>query len=146
MKTRNILIFLLGFLGLGALYGGGVLIFSPSGELMGMPLKMLQYSPFSNFLIPGIILFFILGMLPIVVIYALIRKPEWRLPEYVNVFTDMHWAWTFSVYIAFSLIIWIQTEMMILKAVHWSHSLYIGIAIIILFVTILPQNRSVFKK
>ena len=146
MKTRNILIFLLAFLGLGALGGGGVFILSPSGEMMGMPLKMIQSSPFSNFLIPGIILFVVLGLMPILLIYALIQKPKWRFPEYFNVFTDMHWAWTYTIYSAFALIIWIQTEMMFLKAVHWSHSLYMGIALVILFVTMLPQIRLLYKK
>lgn len=146
MKTRNILIFLLGFLGLGALGGGGVFILSPSGEMIGMPLKMIQSSPFSSFLIPGIILFVVLGLMPILIIYALIRKPKWRLPEYFNIFNDMHWAWTYTIYTSFALIIWIQTEEIYLKSVHWSHSLYMGVALVILFVTLLPQMRLLYKK
>jgi len=122
------------------------LILSPSGRLMGMPLNMLHSSPFSNFLIPGIILFILLGCLPIILIYALILKPKWRFPEYFNFFNDMQWAWSYTVYISFALIIWIQTEMTYLKAVHWSHSRYMGIAILILFVTLLPQLRLLYKK
>jgi hypothetical protein len=146
MKTRNILIFLLAFLGLGALGGGGVFILSPSGEMMGMPVKIIQSSPFSNFLIPGIILFVVLGLMPILLIYALIQKPKWRFPEFFNFFNDMHWAWTYTIYSAFALIIWIQTEEIYLKSVHWSHSLYMGIALMILFVTLLPQIRLLYKK
>jgi len=146
MKTRNILIFLLGFLGLGAVGGGGVLIYSPSGELMGMPLTIIQSSPFSSFLIPGFILFVVLGILPLILIYALIKKPKWRFAEFFNFFNDMHWAWSYTVYTGFALIIWIQTEMMYLKAVHWSHSLYMGIAICILFVAMLRQVRLNYKK
>lgn len=146
MKIRNILIFLLGFLGLGALGGGGVLILSPSGEMMGMPVKIIQSSPFSNFLIPGIILFVVFGLTPILLIYALIQKPKWRFPEFFNFFNDMHWAWTYTIYIAFALIIWIQTEMMYLKAIHWSHCLYMAIALVILFITMLPQIRLLYKK
>ena len=40
MKTKDILVFLHGFLGLGAFGGGGVLIYSPSGEMMGMPVNL----------------------------------------------------------------------------------------------------------
>ena len=50
---RNILIGLLAFLGVGAIFGGGALIISPSGELPGMPLSMIKDSPFPNFLIPS---------------------------------------------------------------------------------------------
>jgi len=146
MKTRNFLIFILGFLGFGALGGGGVLIISPSGELIGMPLSIIQNSPFVNFLIPGIILFTLLGILPVVLMYALIKKPKWRLPEFFNVFNDMYWAWSYSVYTGLGLIIWIQTEMIIMKSVHWSQSLYMGIAILLLFVTLLPRVRLIYKK
>jgi len=146
MKTRNFLIFILGFLGFGALGGGGVLIISPSGELIGMPLSIIQNSPFVNFLIPGIILFTLLGIQPVVLMYALIKKPKWRLPEFFNVFNDMYWAWSYSVYTGLGLIIWIQTEMIIMKSVHWSQSLYMGIAILLLFVTLLPRVRLIYKK
>jgi len=146
MKTRNLLVFLLGFLGVGAFGGGGVFILSPGGEMMGMPVSAIGNSPFSSFLIPGIILFTVLGLLPLLLVYALIKKPGWRSPEYFNFFNDMHWAWTYSVYAGFALIIWIQTEMICMKTVHWSQSLYMGIALAILFVALLPQVRMVYKK
>jgi len=146
MKTRNFLIFLLGLLGFGAIGGGGVLIISPSGELIGMPLSIIQNSPFINFLIPGIILFTVLGILPVVLMYALIKKPKWQLPEFFNVFKDMYWAWSYCVYTGFALIIWIQTEMTVMKTVHWLQSLYMGIAILLLLVTLLPQVRLMYKK
>jgi hypothetical protein len=146
MKARNILIFLFVFLGLGALGGGGVLIMSPSGDMMGMPVSAIGSSPFNNFLIPGILLFTVLGVMPLLLVYALIKKPDWRLPEFFNFFYDMHWAWTFSVYTGFGLIIWIQTEMVFMKTIHWSHTLYMFIALIILFVVLLPQVRILYKK
>jgi hypothetical protein len=64
--TRNILLILLVFLGLGAIGGGGALIISPSGDLLKMPVSLIEKSPFSNFLVPGIILFSILGLVPII--------------------------------------------------------------------------------
>ena len=41
---------------------GAVLIIDPSGELMHMPPDMLAHSPFHDFLIPGLILFFVNGV------------------------------------------------------------------------------------
>lgn len=148
MKTktaRNILLILLAFLGLGAIFGGGVLIISPSGELFGMPLSMLANSPFNNFLVPGIILFTVLGIAPVGVTIALIKKPEYKFAELFNFYKDMYWAWTYCIYIAFALIIWIQIEMTFLRAVHWSHSIYIFLAVAILFVALLPQVRNQYK-
>jgi hypothetical protein len=144
--ARNILLFLLTFLGIGAVFGGGVLIISPDGKLLGMPLSLLENSPFDSFFIPGIILLTILGLIPICTIFALVKKPKSELAERLNFFSDMHWAWTYSIYIAFALIIWIQVEMIFLRAVHWLHSFYMFIGIAIIFVALLPQVRNLYKQ
>jgi len=144
--ARNILLFLLLFLGLGALFGGGVLIISPSGKLIGMPLSLLNKSPFSDFLFPGIILFGVLGVFPVLLVFALINKPSNPFLESVNFFSDMHWSWSFSIYTAFALIIWIQVEMMFLNAVSWLHTFYMFLAIAIIFVSLLPQVRTIYRK
>lgn len=135
---RNILLFLLSFLGFSAIGGGGVLIISPTGEMIGMPLSLLKNSPFGSFLIPGSILFTIFGLFPILLTFALIKKPDSRLAERLNFFRDMRWAWTFTVYTAFALIIWLQTEMFFLQGVGWLHNIYMFLAIAIIFVSLLP--------
>ncbi|MBC8152612.1 MAG: hypothetical protein H7Z72_06850 [Bacteroidetes bacterium] len=144
--SRNSLLFLLGFLGVGAVFGGSVFILSPSGELFGMPLSLLDKSPFTDFLIPGIILFIVLGLLPCGLVVALLRRPVSALAERFNFFSDMHWAWTGSIYVAFALIVWIQIQMVFLQAVDWLHTLYMFLAIAILFVALLPSVRSGYKK
>ena len=146
MTARNILIYLLAFLGIGALFGGSVFIISPSGKLIGMPLSMLAHSPFNDFLIPGIILFLVLGVIPIGLVYALIYKPVSKCAEFINFYIDMHWSWSFSIYIAFALIIWIQVEMVFLNAVNWLHTFYMFLAMCIIFVALLPKVRNFYKK
>ncbi len=144
-KTRNVLLFLLAFLGLGAIGGGGIFIISPSGKLMGMPLSVLDHSPFNNFLFPGILLFSVLGLLPILLIIASLKKPESTLAERFNFFKDMHWSWSFSIYIGFALIIWIQLQMVFLSVVHWLHTFYMFFAVVLIFVALLPQVRNIYK-
>jgi len=145
--ARNILVILLLFLGIGALGGGLGLIISPSGRLMGgLPLSVLQNSPFRDFLIPGIILFLVLGISPCLIALALIRKPANRLAEYFNFFKDMHWAWSFSIYVAFALIIWIQVETVFVRGTSWLQTFYMLYAIPVIFVALLPQIRDIYKK
>lgn len=148
MKIRTaqkILFSLLAFLGLGAIGGGGVLIISPSGKLMGMPLSILTHSPFSNFLIPGIILFSVFGIVPILLIFALLKKTKNNLAQRFNIFCDMHWAWTFTIYAACALVIWIQFEMVFLQAVHWLHTFYMLYAIAIILVALLAPVRAYYQ-
>jgi hypothetical protein len=145
--ARNILIALLLFLGLGAMGGGSFLIISPSGKLLGgLPLSILEHSPFSDFLIPGIILFLILGFFPCLISLALIKKPTNRFAEYFNFFKDMHWAWSFSIYLAFALIIWIQVETIFVQGVGWLQTFYMLYAIPIIFIALLPQVRAIYNK
>ena len=145
--AKNILIALLLFLGISAIGGGLLLIISPSGKIIGgLPLSILEHSPFPDFLVPGIILFLVLGICPCLVCLALIKKPANRFAEYFNFFKDMHWAWSFSIYVAFALIIWIQVETIFVRSVGWLQTFYLLYAIPILLVALLPQVRGIYKK
>ena len=148
MKTAiKIHIILLAFLGISALGGGGALTISPSGKLLGgLPVSILKNSPFKDFFIPGIILFLVLGTLPCLVAFSLIKKTANKLAESLNFFKDMYWAWSFSIYIAFALIIWLQTEMFLLQSVDWLHNFYMILAIVIILIALLPEVRNFYKK
>ena len=150
MKTKNIqnfFLILLGFLAIGAIGGSVVLIISPTGELLGIPLSDFNNIPFNSFLIPGIILFSVLGVIPSFLVIALIKKPTSKIAERINVFKDMHWSWTFSIYIAFALIGWIHIQLIFLQGVvHWLHTFYMLYAILILIVALLPRVRQLYQK
>jgi hypothetical protein len=71
-----VLIALLLFLSCGALYGGWSLITRPDGGGMGMPARWLAGSPFTDYRIPGLVLFILFGIAPLFVVYGLIRRPN----------------------------------------------------------------------
>jgi menaquinone-dependent protoporphyrinogen oxidase len=48
--------------GVSALFGGVVLTARPDGSILGMPLSLLEHSPFHDFLIPGLVLLLVLGV------------------------------------------------------------------------------------
>ena len=146
-RIRNIFLIVLGFLALGAIGGGIVLIISPDGELLGLPLSEFKNIPFTSYLIPGIILFSILGVIPSLLIIALLKKPESKIAEQINIFKDMHWSWTFSIYIAFTLIGWIHIQLIFLQGgVYWLHTFYMFYAILIIIIALLPRVRNLYKK
>jgi hypothetical protein len=63
-------------LSLGALGGGFVLILAPHGEIMPLPLSALAGSPFDTYLGPGLILFSVLGLGPLIAVrLAWLRHP-----------------------------------------------------------------------
>ena len=138
-------IFLQVVLGTGAMFGGLGLVIDPSGELIKMPISLLENSPFSNFLMPGIILLVMLGILPLVVSYALIRKRQWELANKLNLFPEKHWAWTCSLYIGFILIIWITVQVYLIKLIAMVHVVYIFLGLIIQATTLLPSVQNYYS-
>jgi 4-hydroxybenzoate polyprenyltransferase len=85
---------------ISGLAGGYALLADPSGDLIGLPLAWLEGTPFSDYFVPGIILFWVLGVGPLVVAWAL-----WR---------GRSWAWYGSLVVGTGLAIWIVVEMVLI--------------------------------
>ncbi len=140
-----ILLYILqGFLGVGAVAGGVMLLIDPSGEMLGMPVSVLERSPFPNFIIPGILLFLVFGVLPLVVLYGLVKKPDWGWAAPLNPFRALHSAWALSLYIGFGQIIWIMVETYMMNAVSMVHVFYTSLGLLIQAVTLLPPVQRYF--
>ncbi len=137
----RILIALLVLLGVGAVPSGFLLVIAPDGHLMQMPLSMLEHSPFSDFLIPGLILLILLGIYPLVVAYSLWKRPRWRWPDAINPFRATHWSWAAALAAGAILIIWIIVEMIMLRTVVFLHALCLGWGVAIVLLTVLPSVR-----
>lgn len=75
-RIRITAIILLFVIGLNALAAGYGFIVDPSGKGLGMTIDYLAYSPFDDFLIPGITLFFANGVLSMVIAIIAIRKQK----------------------------------------------------------------------
>jgi hypothetical protein len=134
-----ILQFLLGF---GAAVSGALLILGPDGHLLQMPLSMLGPTPFSNFLVPAILLFTFVGLFPLAVAYGLFAQPSWSWPDLVNPFKNMHWALAGSLAAGVAVLVWIGVQMLMLNAVAFLHILYIVWALAIIILTLHPQVRA----
>ncbi|NQU80831.1 MAG: hypothetical protein HQ543_04880 [Bacteroidetes bacterium] len=119
-----------------------MLALDPSGELLQMPVTILENSPFNNFLIPGLILFTVFGVLPALIFYSLLKRPQWTWVNVLNVYSDMYWAWTFTLYIGFVLIIWISVQTLIINFVLFVHTGYVLLGLSIVCIALLPSVRQ----
>ncbi|MFZ5941197.1 MAG: hypothetical protein ACOYXB_11555 [Bacteroidota bacterium] len=100
---------------LNAIGGGLVMVIAPDGSILQVSTEMLTGSPFSNYLIPGLILMIVLGLIPVVIMYGLISRKKFRWAEKLNLYPAMHWSWTFTLYICITILIWIFTELLMLQ-------------------------------
>lgn len=123
------------FLGLGALFGGGALILGPDGHLLGMPSTLLEGSPFSSFLVPGIVLFTFLGVAPLLAAAMTVRRYSI--------------APLAAVVVGVTLIGWVSVEMVVLAgfgSLAWAFYLLLGASIVAVGVTWLLFSRYVTGK
>ena len=67
-------IILLLFLAINAFWGSIYLIADPSGKAIQIPIELLEGTPFSDYFIPGIILFISIGVLSLSVAFITIKK------------------------------------------------------------------------
>jgi hypothetical protein len=141
-----LLIFLHIFLAIGALFGGGVLIVAPDGSIFSMPLTMLRNSPFTNFLIPGLILFIALGILPLITAVYLISEKRLKVAEKLKLYKESHWSWNSSLYVGFILIIWITVELYMIQGIAFIHIFYIFLGLCIQSITLLPSVKEHYSK
>ncbi len=139
------LVLLLIFLSIGAIYSGLILIVSPDGAKFGLDVDLLKNSEFQDFLVPGIILFLFFGLFPLIIILGLTRKFKSKFFDSLNLLYDYHWSWTFVIYLGFALIIWISVQTLIINQVHFIHTFYILLAILIISVALLPRVRKKYE-
>jgi hypothetical protein len=103
-------------LGLGAVGGGLALVLEPSGSILGMPLEMLRRTPFSTYLVPGIVLLVCIGL--------------GNLAGSVASFTRLRNAGKTAMALGLFLVAWIMLQVHWFAGFHWLHALYLGLGML----------------
>jgi hypothetical protein len=103
------------FVGIGAVPGGLAAILNPQNPL-GVPVESLRHSPFSDYLIPGIILFVVIGLGNLGSALFFLRRSRYQ--GYVS--SVFGWA----------LVIWIVVQCIMLQSVGYLHVIYLIIGLL----------------
>ena len=104
------------FIGVGAVAGGLGLALDPSGGNLGMPLQLLDKTPFADFLVPGIVLVVVNGL--------------GSLAGAVASFTRRRYAGHAAMALGSFLVVWILLQVYWFAGFHWLHWLYLGLGIV----------------
>lgn len=123
------------FVGIGALFGGTLAITDPTGTLYGAPTDMMKLGPFNSFLIPGLFLFFVLGVGHLIAFIFVKRRM--KLHVYM------------SGGIGCILMAWILIQCYILQTVNILHIIFFLIGLLescIALILLVKQNMFPFHK
>jgi hypothetical protein len=116
LKVSAIILLLVN--GVGALFGGGNLIAHPDGSSIGMPLYLLQYFPFKDFFIPGIILFITNGLGSMLALLSVLFKMK---KSYLSVMAE-----------GALLTGWIIIQVILIRSIGTLHYVFGGIGLLLI--------------
>lgn len=111
------LVGLLVFLGVGGLVGGAGMLAAPNGSVIGLDPVFLEPVPLlDTWLVPGLFLLFVLGVLPLLTAWAVVSAPALAWAEPLERRTHEHVAWAASLAIAVLLVTFIAYEALVITA------------------------------
>ena len=115
-------------IGIGAVVSGALLFIRPDGKYMQMSVDMLANSPFRSFLIPGMILFGIIGVGNI--ISAVLSFKMHRIAGFAGLF------------FGFGLIVWLFVQVSLIGGGNWLQYLYFSLGILELLLGIAMRETE----
>ena len=118
-------------IGFGAVGGGLGLITDPSGGNLGIPLELLEDTPFATYLIPGIVLFTVNGLGSLVGAVASFRR--------------YRYAGETAMALGAFLVAWIVVQAYWI-GVHWLHALYLGLGALELVLGVSVRRSTKAKR
>jgi hypothetical protein len=107
-----LLIVLLVALAGGGFYGGISFLIDPlqQNNTMNVPLSMLDGLFIHDFVLPGLFLLAVMGILPLLAAFGLAFRPAWHWTDPLNGWTHRHWSWTLACAVAVLLVLWLGFE------------------------------------
>jgi hypothetical protein len=118
MKTT--LFILVSFIALTATLSGLLMISKPDGSILNLPLSLLEATPFKDYLLPGILLTSLVGMVNLLAVFFNLQRHPNRYD----------WAIAGGVIIS----VWILAQLLLIQAAHWLHFIYLGIGVFIILI------------
>ena len=132
-------------LAVGALPAGWSFIVQPDGAGIGMPMAWLEHTPFSNFVIPGLILFVLFGIGSLVALFGLITRPRWAWAEVITRPLHLHWSLVAATLLGLALCIWIIVQLLMTQRYFFLQPVMFGIGVTILVLALLPAMRRDYR-
>jgi uncharacterized membrane protein len=115
------------FLSISGLAGGIVLLIDPSGAILSLPEDLLMNLPIDTFLLPGLYLVLVYGLLSPAIAYGLWKRASW--------------AWQAAVILSIILLGWIIGQFILWGSPHIIQVVYFVLSLAMLILSLAPATR-----
>jgi uncharacterized membrane protein len=116
------------FLSISGLGGGIILILDPSGTILTLPADLLAGLPINSFLLPGLYLVLVYGLLAPVIAYGLWKRAPW--------------AWGSAVVLGVILLVWIIGQFLLWGSPHVIQAIYFVLSLAMLILSLAPATKE----
>lgn len=104
------LIIVLISLALGGFSGGIPMLADPMNGGYLQFAEVLPLLPIPNLFLPGLFLFVVMGLFPLMLTYALLARPQWNWADTLFQWSKYYWAWTATLILVAMIAIWLAYE------------------------------------
>jgi hypothetical protein len=118
-----VLCLLIGVTGIG---GGLSLVLYPDGSRTQLPLALLRYSPFEDYLVPGLLLSLVVGLGNALASLMVLRGDARARGA--------------SLLAGSVLVVWIVCEMVLLRTIHWLQIVYLSLGVLVVVESLAPTG------
>ncbi len=115
------------FLSISGLAGGIGMLIDPSGAILSLPDGLLEDLPIDTFILPGLYLVLVYGLLSPVIAYGLWKRAPW--------------AWGASVVLSIILLGWIIGQFILWGSPHIIQVVYFVLGLAMLILSLTPATR-----
>ena len=115
------------FLSISGLAGGIGMLMDPSGASLSLPADLLAGLPIDTFILPGLYLVLVYGLLSPLIAFGL-----WK---------QMPWAWAAAVILSLILLGWIIGQFILWGSPHIIQGVYFVLSLLMLILCLAPATR-----
>ena len=135
------LLAMMGILSVGGFIGGISFVADPTGDGIGARLSWLDQTPVSDFLLPGLFLLVVYGLVPLLLMCGLVWRFSPGFLRRVNGRIGYQWSWAGTIAVGSVLMIWIVYEFTVLPERMVLQPILLAVGALMVAIPLLPSMR-----
>jgi hypothetical protein len=136
------LVAILGFIGIGGLVTGPLLIADPTGAVIGARVSWLEATPLPDWTLVGWFLIVAMGVVPSIIAVGLVTRFSWPLAERLDPSRREHWGWAATQVMGGGLLVWIALQLALIDLHGGPQPLFGVLGVVLLTLPWLPSVRA----
>lgn len=99
-----------------------------------------------DYILPGLFLLIVMGLVPLFLIYGLLARPNWTLTQPLSRWSGYHWAWTGTLGLGVTLAIWLLVQGLLIGFKWWIQCVTAANGFLIILLVLMPRVRRFYAK